>query len=221
MRSHVVIAACTGRSPRIEYTGGVAVRRTGPDTVHLVSAAATPLGGDVISVRVVVEPGARLVVRSAAATVTLPSAATPESRTCWDIESGGDLDIDPQLTVVAGASRHLTDTRVRLTDGGGLRLRERVQIGRSGEYEGFWSGALRADVDGAPLLRHRVELGIGSVTDDALGRPLAYVSELRYPETDFTSPGTLLALAAGGSLATWQGERLTNWPPAPSPARSR
>ncbi|OBB58781.1 urease accessory protein UreD [Mycolicibacterium monacense] len=210
MRSDVVIVACAGRGPRIEHTGGIAVRRTGSDTVYLVSAAATPLGGDVISVRVVVEPGARLVVRSAAATVTLPGAATPESQTCWDIESAGALDIDPHPTVVAGASRHLTTTRIRLTDAGSIRLRERVQIGRSGEREGFWSGALHADVDGAPLLRHRVELGTGSVTDDALGRPLACVSELRYPEPSFAFDGTVLALAAGGCLATWQGERLTN-----------
>ena len=38
---------------------------TEPDTVHLVSAAATPLGGDSVSVRIVVEPGALLRVRSA------------------------------------------------------------------------------------------------------------------------------------------------------------
>ncbi|KUI38228.1 urease accessory protein UreD [Mycobacterium sp. IS-1496] len=210
MHSEVLIVARAGRGPHIEHTGGIAVRRTGIDTVHLVSAAATPLGGDVISVRVVVEPGARLVVRSAAATLTLPSAATPESRTCWDVESAGDVDIDPQPTVVAGASRHLTTTRIRLAGEAGIRLRERVQIGRTGEREGFWSGALHADVDGAPLLRHRVELGSGSVTDDALGRPLACVSELRYPEPSFASSGTVLALAAGGCLATWQGERLTN-----------
>jgi urease accessory protein len=210
VRSDVVIVAYPGRAPRIEHTGGVAVRRTAADTVHLVSAAATPLGGDVINVRVVVEPGARLVVRSAAATVTLPSASTPESRTCWDVESAGELDIDPQPTVVAAASRHLTQTRVRLAGAASFRLRERVQIGRSGEREGFWSGALHADIDGTPLLRHRVELGTGSVADDALGRPMACVSELRYPEPSFTTDGTVLALAAGGCLATWQGERLTN-----------
>ncbi len=37
--------------------GGVAARRTGADTVHLVSTAATPLGGDAIHLRVVVEAG--------------------------------------------------------------------------------------------------------------------------------------------------------------------
>jgi urease accessory protein len=95
-----------------------------------------------------------------------------------------------------------------VTGEGRVRLRERVQIGRSHERDGFWSGSLYADVDGAPLLRHRIELGSGSVTDDELGTPLACVSELRYPEAGFEAAGTILALAAGGCLATWQGERL-------------
>lgn len=210
MRSDVVIVACAGRPPRIEHTGGIAARRTGRDTVHLVSAAATPLGGDLITVRVVVEAGARLAVRTAAATVALPGVNTRESRMHWDIDAAGELDLDPQPTVVAAASRHVTTTRLALAGSTRLRVRERVQIGRSGERDGFWSGALHADVDGRPLLRHRIELGTGTVADDALGRPQACVSELRYPEPSFDSDGTILALAAGGSLATWQGERLTN-----------
>jgi urease accessory protein len=63
-------------------------------------------------------------------------------------------------------------------------------------------------VDGTPLLRHRIELGSGSVADDALGTPLAVISELRYPEAVFDGAGTLLELASGGCLATWQGDRL-------------
>lgn len=210
MRSDVVIVACPGRPPRIEHSGGIAARRTGADTVHLVSAAATPLGGDLITVRVVVEAGARLAVRTVAATVVLPGARTRESRAHWDIEAAGELDLDPQPTIVAAASRHATTTRIALAGSAWLRLRERVQIGRSGERDGFWSGALHADVDGRPLLRHRIDLGAGAVADDALGRPMACVSELRYPEAAFAGDGTVLELAAGGCLATWQGERLTN-----------
>ncbi len=122
----------------------------------------------------------------------------------------GVLDLDPQPTIVAGAARHVTSTRLALTADGSLRLRERVQIGRSREREGFWSGSLHADVDGGALLRHRVELGSGSVADDELGTPLACVSEFRYPEPAFDTDGTLLELAAGGCLATWQGERLVS-----------
>jgi urease accessory protein len=176
--------------------------------VHLVSAAATPLGGDTIRVRVVVEPGARLRVRSAAATMAMPGTVTMESRASWDLEVAGLLDLDPQPTIVAGQARHVSTTRLSLSGDGQARLRERVQIGRTDERQGFWSGSMHADVDSAPLLRHRVELGAGSVTDDELGTPLACVSELRYPETAFDATGTLLELASGGCLATWQGERL-------------
>jgi urease accessory protein len=208
VRSDVLIVASADRPPRIECTGGLAARRTEPDTVHLVSSAATPLGGDAIHVRVVVEPGARLRLRTAAATVTLPGATTPESHAFWTLEVAGDLDVDPEPTVVAATSRHFTSTRLDLGASGRARLRERIQIGRSDERQGFWSGTLHADVDGTPLLRHRIELGNGSVTDDELGAPLACISELHYPDADVDTAGIPLKLGAGGCLSTWQGERL-------------
>ncbi|MDT7761938.1 MAG: urease accessory protein [Mycobacterium sp.] len=208
MRSDVLIVACRDRQPRIECGGGIAGRRTEVDTVHLVSAAATPLGGDAINIRVVVEAGARLRVRTAAATVTLPGSLTPESHAFWTLEVAGDLDVDPQPTVVAATSRHFTSTRLELTGSGRVRLRERIQIGRSYERQGFWSGSLNADVDGSPLLRHRIELGNGSVADDELGAPLASISELHYPDSDVQTAGVRMALAGGGCLTSWQGQRL-------------
>lgn len=208
MRSEVVVVAGPDRLPHIECRGGIAARHTDGDTVHLVSAAATPLGGDVVAIRVVVEPGARLRLRSAAASLVLPGAATRESHSCWTIDAQGELDVDLEPTIVAADARHLSEVRVRLAETTRLRIRERVQIGRSNEHEGFWSGALWADRCGAPLLRHRMELGPGSVADDVLGAPLAVVSELRYPEPAHDAAGITLALAGGGSLSTWQGERL-------------
>lgn len=208
MRSDVLIVARRDRRPRIEATGGIAARETEPDTVHLVSAAATPLGGDSISVRVVVEPGARLRVRTAAATMILPGPATPESHANWVLEVAGKLDLDPQPTVVAAASRHVTSTHLTLDGSGHAQLRERIQVGRTDERQGFWSGSLHADVDGTALLRHRIELGRGSVADDDLGTPMACISEFRYPETEAETAGMTLALAGGGCLSTWQGQRL-------------
>ncbi|MGV9802227.1 urease accessory protein UreD [Mycobacterium sp. NPDC003449] len=208
MHSEVLIVASPGRLPRIEAAGGLAARRTGPDSVHLVSRAATPLGGDSITVRVTVEPGARLAIRTAAATLVLPGAQTPWSQAGWELDVAGELDLDPEPTVVAGGSRHRTATRLRLSDTAQVRIRERIQIGRSGERQGFWSGTLHADVGAMPLLRHRIELGCGSVGDDELASPRATVSELRYPAPLFDGVGTVLSLADGGSLATWQGDRL-------------
>ncbi|OBB86101.1 urease accessory protein UreD [Mycolicibacterium peregrinum] len=208
MHSEVAITASPGRLPRIEARGGLAGRCTETGTVHLVSTAATPLGGDTVTVRVVVEAGARLRIRTAAATMVLPGAATLRSAAHWELEIAGQLDLDPQPTVVAGGSAHRTTTRLRLAQAAQVRIRERVQIGRSGEQEGNWSSAMHADVGSTPLLRHRIELGRGAVGDDVLAAPRACISELRYPEPVFEAQGTLLALAAGGSLATWQGDRL-------------
>ncbi|WP_199256056.1 urease accessory protein UreD [Mycolicibacterium mengxianglii] len=215
MHSDVVIVASAHRLPRIECRGGLAARHTLTDTVHLISAAATPLGGDTISIRVVVEPGARLCLRSAAATMALPGAGELTSRTSMHLEVAGQLDIDVEPTVVAADARHHTAVVVGIEDSGVLRLRERVQIGRTGEQQGFWSGTLRADVKGQPLLRHRVELGAGAVADDALSAPRACISELRFPSgpEDSNAAGrsegsVCLELAGGGVLTTWQGLRL-------------
>jgi urease accessory protein len=208
MRTEVLIAARPGRRPHIEASGGLAVRETRPDTVHLVSTAATPLGGDTVCLRVVVEPGACLRIRTVAASIALPGSKTLESHVLWNIETHGELDVDPLPTIVAAGSRHITDTRLNLSESARVRLRERVQIGRTGERQGFWSGSVHADLDGAPLLRHRTELGPGSVADDALGAPLACVSELHYPDADVPTVGMPLTLARGGCLATWQGDRL-------------
>lgn len=208
MHTHVVIVASPGRLPQIEARGGLAGRCTEPDTVHLISTAATPLGGDTITVRLVVEAGARLRIRTAAATLVLPGAHTLQSEAHWELDVAGQLDLDPQPAVVAGGSVHHSTTQLALAGAAQVRIRERAQIGRSGEREGFWSAALHADVDSTPLLRHRIELGCGSVGDDVLAAPRACTSELRYPATSFEAPGMVLALARGGSLATWQGDRL-------------
>ncbi|OSC39819.1 urease accessory protein [Mycobacterium decipiens] len=206
------MVASLNRLPRIDCRGGIQARRTAPDTVHLVSAAATPLGGDTIEIRVIVERGARLQLRSAAATVALPGADTPTSRACWEIDVTGTLDVDLEPTLVAASARHLSYVALRLHDDGRVRFRERVQIGRCNEWEGFWSGSLQANRNGRPLLRHRVEVGAGSLADDVIAAPRATISELRYPATAFTDAidarSTVLALAGGGTLSTWQADRL-------------
>jgi urease accessory protein len=212
MHTEVLIVACRDRLPRIEARGGIAGRSTEAATVHLISTAATPLGGDVIKVRVIVEPGARLRLRSVAATIALPGPQMKASQAYLDLEVGGHLDIDLEPTVVAADAEHRTAVTAAISDTGTLRLRERVQIGRTGERQGFWSGSMHADALGRALLRHRVEIGAGSLADDVLAAPRACVSELHYPADTFAAPmqpdTTVLELAAGGLLTAWQGERL-------------
>ncbi len=58
------------------------------------------------------------------------------------------------------------------------------------------------------MLRHRVELGSGSLADDEIAAPRASISEFHYPRGDVEAAGVTLALAGGGCLSTWQGDRL-------------
>ncbi|KAF0847281.1 urease accessory protein UreD [Nocardia caishijiensis] len=214
MRTELSIVAAPGLLPRIDAVGGLAGRHTGADTVHLIGTAATPLGGDELDIRIVVRPGARLVVRSVAATIALPSAVTPRSSARWyfEVGTGGELDFDPEPTIVAGGADHHMVTTVVLAVDARLRLRERVQLGRSGEDGGGWRGDLVADVAEVPLLRHRLELGAGAAADDRLDAPRAIDSELVYPDDRPAWVGGLdavrLPLAAGGSLATRTSARL-------------
>ncbi|WP_067709682.1 urease accessory protein UreD [Nocardia yamanashiensis] len=208
MRTELRIAASAGALPHIEAVGGLSARRTGVDTVHFIGTAATPLGGDVLDIFVTVGPGATLRVRSVAATIALPGRETRKSLARWHFEvaAGGVLDFDPEPTVVAGGAEHETLTSVRLAEGARLRLRERVQIGRTGEDHGYWSGALEADLGDIPLLRHRLDLGADAATDDALSAPRALESVLTYPDDRPAETAgldaALLPLAAGGSLYT-------------------
>lgn len=88
MHTELRIDASRRRSPRITSVGGLAGRQTGPDTVHLIGTAATPLGGDTISVRISVAAGARLDVRSVAASLAMPGAAQRHSSAHWHVELG-------------------------------------------------------------------------------------------------------------------------------------
>lgn len=216
MHTELRILARPRELPRIHATGGLAGRHTGADTVHLIGTAATPLGGDSLDITIVVEPGARLRVRSVAATIALPGRATRESHAHWRFEVGGELDFDPEPTIVAGGAAHLSVSTVALAPNSRLRLRERIQIGRTGEDVGHWRGDLTADTGDLPLLRHRLELGAGTATDDALSAPRALTSILRYPDDSPSRTrgldAALLPLAAGGSLYTWAGSRLSDEP---------
>ncbi|MFI6865372.1 urease accessory protein UreD [Nocardia sp. NPDC050406] len=218
MRTELRIVASADALPRIHAVGGLAGRRTAPDVVHLIGTAATPLGGDELDITILVGPGARLAVRSVAATIALPGRATRKSVARWhiEVEPGGELDFDPEPTVVAGGAEHDTITTVRLAEGAKLTLRERVQIGRTGEDHGWWSGELHADLGDLPLLRHRLDLGTDALTDDALSAPRALESVLRYPDDrpaeTHGMDAALLPLAAGGTLFTRTGSELVSTP---------
>jgi urease accessory protein len=212
-----VVARCDARGrtvlPVVRASGQLAVRRTGPTTVHLVATAFGPLGGDDAEIRLVVEPGARLSVRSVAAAVVLPTRGTsPPSRQLVRAEVAGVLELAPEPTVVTARAVHLVELRADVTETGELTTTEQVLLGRIGEDPGRWTGTTRIERAGRPLLHTTVGLGPGAPAWLPPVAPRAYVSTVHVgnprPEVEVcTGPDAVRLPLPGGWVGTaWAGE---------------
>ena len=163
--------------PVVRASGQLAVRRTGPCSVHLVATAFGPLGGDDAEIRLVVVVGASLAVLSVAAAVALPARdRTAPSVQRIDATVGGALDLRLEPTVVAGGAHHRADLRVELGSDGTLDALDRVLLGRTGEEPGRWTGTTRIERSGHPLLHTTVGLGPGEPAWLPPVAPRAYAS---------------------------------------------
>ena len=146
------------------------VLRRAAEAVYLVSAAAAPLGGDRLDLRIEVRAGATLCLRTVAASVALPGLDGEESllTVTATVAAGGRLDYLPEPVVVADGARHATDIRASVAEGGSLVLRDELILGRHGERGGAFRGSLRADYAGRPLLRQALDV---SGSDAVTGGP--------------------------------------------------
>jgi urease accessory protein len=155
----------TARPDAASDPARAAARRTEaqrpPAQVHLVGGAAGPLGGDELRCSVDLGPGARLEVRSVAASVALPGPHGRESslEIHARIGEGGALSWSPQPLIAARGARHRTMTRVELAADARLVWREELILGRDGEDPGSICTRLRVIRDGRVLLDHEVTLG--------------------------------------------------------------
>jgi urease accessory protein len=215
VRSSVEVVARRGPNGRTVLTvlraqGQLAVRRTGVSTVHLVATAFGPLGGDDATVRLVVEEGAELTVRTVAAAVALPARDGRPSAQRITAEVAGRLDLAPEPTVVAAGAHHRADLIVRLGEEAGFTATEQVLLGRAAEAPGRWTGTTRVERAGRPLFHTTVDLGPGAGAWLPPVAPRAYVSTVHIGEES----GTATAEAAvrlpltGGWVATAWGEDL-------------
>lgn len=167
----VEAAAGDGGSTRLPVLASQAplvLRRT-PEAVYLVSGVGGPVGGDSLSLEVVVGAGACLRVRTAAASVALPGVDGVESllRVSISVAEGGRLEYLPEPVVVADGARHATSVSVVLADGASLVLRDEVLLGRHGEAGGAARTDLVVRYAGRPLLRH--SLAVSGTDPESLG----------------------------------------------------
>ncbi|MEV0185590.1 urease accessory protein UreD [Streptomyces sp. NPDC050625] len=154
--------------PVLEGGGPLAVRRTRADggeaRVMLVGAMSGPLGGDRFSVEAEVGEGARLDVRSAAATIALPGQV--KERATYDVRlrvaDRGELRWLPEPLICAGGSDLCASTRVELGSEARLLLREEQVLGRVAEEPGRLAGRLTVRVAGRTVLDQELVCGPGA-----------------------------------------------------------
>jgi urease accessory protein len=148
----------TGPRPPAARVGAA---QSDPARVHLVGGAAGPLGGDELRCSVDLGPGARLEVRSVAASIALPGPHGREStfEIRVRVAEGGSLAWSPQPLIAARGARHRTVTRIELAADARLVWRDEVVLGREGEDPGSISTRLRVTRAGQVLLDHEFAAG--------------------------------------------------------------
>jgi urease accessory protein len=216
VRTRVEVVARAGPGgrtvlPVVRGSGQLAVRRTGPATVHLVATAFGPLGGDDAQITLVVEEGACLAVRSVAAAIALPARGETRPSSQRIIASvAGTLDLRLEPTVVAAHAHHLAELRAELADGAVLTATEHVLLGRTGEEPGRWTGKTRIEQAGRPLLHTAVGLGPGAAAWLPPVAPRAYASTVHIgdPGGVLTGEDAVRLPLTGGWVTTAWGTEL-------------
>ncbi len=132
-----------------------------------VPTQAGPLAGDCDRVRIVVGPGAALVVEPVAATVALPGAAGIVLALEVTVQAGGRLVLDEAPLIVAAGADVARRCTITLERGAVAALRETIVLGRGGEPPGTLDSVLRATLDGRPLLHDGLRVGAASGAADA------------------------------------------------------
>lgn len=174
----------------------------GEPLVHLVNSAASPLGGDELTLVVRVGPGACLTLRGIAATVALPGPHGGVSRTMvhMELSEGATVTYLPEPTVITRRARHESVLTVSLAADAHLHTRETVVLGRADEQPGELTTTLHVTRRGHPVLRQTL-----SVTPETLLGHRVLATELSTSTTEDPASGewwSRTPLAAGGTLTT-------------------
>ncbi|MGP3957332.1 urease accessory protein UreD [Nonomuraea sp. 3N208] len=212
MRASAAVAtvpAADGRTmiSRMASDPPLTLRQTGPCTVHLVSTAAGPLGGDRLALDVDVAPRTTLELGSVASTLVLPGEGESEMLITARVGAGATLRFTPEPTVLAAGCEHRLIVRLALEPDASVLWREEIVFGRYGEEPGRCHARFDATCAGRPLLRQEFTVG-----DPALDTSPAVFGGARCVGTTFLTTTAkeplvadgivVLPLAASGTLVS-------------------
>jgi urease accessory protein len=162
--AHLQIGRCGIRAMRAPAP--FAFRQSGR-TVWFVQTAGGPLGGDDLTLRIDVEPGATAIIRSAAAQLVQPGPHGDPCRIAITarVPDGAALDWAPEPTVLVAGCRLQARTSIELEGDARLRWRDELVLGRYGEPAGDARTRLRVLVDGRAAVHHEPDLSSFGVGD--------------------------------------------------------
>lgn len=169
-----VSAECDARGrtrvSRLRSDGPLALRESG-GAVYLVGAGAGPLGDDDLELSIDVGPGARLEIRSAAASLVLPGRRGGPSRLAVraDVGAGARLVFAPEPAIAAAGCDHRALAEVTLGADAELLWREEIVLGRHGERPGRYVSRFDVTVGPSPLLRHELRVDDDATSTAVLG----------------------------------------------------
>lgn len=128
--------------------------------LYLLSPAASPIGGDQVTIRLVLERGVRLTVRSAAASIARrgPQGFPSRLEIQVTLEAGASLCWLVEPTVLADRAIHMVESHLDLEEGASLWWRDATVLGCSGEAGGCGRLRMAVDRNGQPVVRHEIHL---------------------------------------------------------------
>ncbi|MBC7550022.1 MAG: urease accessory protein UreD [Cellulomonas sp.] len=181
------------------------------DGLTVVASAFGPLGGDLTSVDIELEDGARLDVGSAGAQVAQPGPADPVSRADvhLTVGVGAHLRWRPRPLVVTVGAEHRLTMRVTAAAGARALVAETVVLD-GGRYRSSW----QVTHDGVALLHADLDAGLGAAYGwdgpAGTGGARVLVTALLVGEDGPPSGpllgGEVMPLAGPGVLLQWLGD---------------
>ncbi|MFC4005697.1 urease accessory protein UreD [Nonomuraea purpurea] len=198
MRARAAVAtalAPDGRTVvrRLASAPPLTLRQTGPYTVHLVSTAAGPLGGDRLALDLDVAPHTTLELGSVAATLVLPGRGESELLVTARVGAGATLRFTPEPTVLAAGCAHRLLVRLTLAADADVLWREEIVFGRYGEEPGRCHARFDATREGRAVLRQEFTVGEAALDSS----PAVYGAARCVGNTFMTSAAKQAVVAEG------------------------
>ncbi|MEY2443483.1 MAG: urease accessory protein [Ilumatobacteraceae bacterium] len=131
----------------------------------MVNGCAGPLGGDRLHLRLELEDGAHVSVRSVAAAMAQPGARDDRSELAVElvVGAGASLDWRPQPTVSVMGSDHRSTMRLEACSSATVSVFEGASLGRHGEPPGRFALRERVLIDGVSVLDHETVFAPGAL----------------------------------------------------------